>query len=147
MSSRERRITDKYNKTYRCLLEPSKTGHTFKGYFIEKGEPIVDGTLVRAARNHATHAGWAEITSWKVEIIFTSNTMTREGVEDFVRGYANAKFGIIKLKRPTPNVCTIFFSSLQVPLNTFSIRSSLFTKQRTAAACSSSHNNNKGGRF
>ena len=59
---------------------------------------IVDGTLVRTAKDHTLHAEWTEITSEKVEIIFVSNTMTRKDVEDFVRGYTNAQFDIIKLE-------------------------------------------------
>ena len=42
--------------------------------------------------DHTIHAEWAEIVSGKVEIIFASNTMTREDVEDFEKGHTNAKF-------------------------------------------------------
>ena len=75
-----------------------RTGYMFKGWFSEEGVPIVDGTIVKVAKNHTIHAEWTEITSEKVEIIFASNNMTREDVEDFVRGYTNAKFDIIKLE-------------------------------------------------
>ena len=48
----------------------------------------------RISGNHTLHAEWewAEIVSGKVEVIFASNTVNREDVEDFVKGYTNAKF-------------------------------------------------------
>ena len=41
-----------------------------KGWFSEEGVPIVDGTLIKIVRNNTLHAGWEEIDSEKVEIIF-----------------------------------------------------------------------------
>ena len=91
-------ITVIFDEKYGTLPTPNRNGYTFRGWFSEDGVPIVNGTLVNVARNHTIHAEWAEITSEKVEIIFTSNTMTRKDVEDFVKGYTNARFDIIKLE-------------------------------------------------
>ena len=70
----------------------------FKGWFSEEGVPIVNGPLVKTARNHIIHTNLAEIVSERVKITFVPNVTAREDEEDFVRGYANAKFGSIKLE-------------------------------------------------
>ena len=73
-------IAVKHNEMYGYLPTHSRTRHTFKGWFSEDGVTIVDGTLVRTARNH-THAEWAEIASEKVKNIFVPSNVIRKDVE------------------------------------------------------------------
>lgn len=75
---------------------------SFLGWFSEEGVPIVNGTLVRTAKDHTLHAEWRENTSKKVEIVFVKDDMTKKDVEDFVNGYTGAKFDIIKLEAHEP---------------------------------------------
>ena len=60
----------KPNDTCWYLLGPTRKGYTFLGWFSENGIFIVSRTIVETPRDQTLYAGWAEITSEKVEIVF-----------------------------------------------------------------------------
>ena len=58
------------NETYEYMLDTHEDGYTFLGWFSENGILIVSRTIVETPRDQTLYAGWAEITSEKVEIVF-----------------------------------------------------------------------------
>ncbi len=61
-----------YNDTYFRLPIPSRTGHTFDGWFTERsnGTEITDNTIMNRTVNHTIYAHWIP---QKVTINFNAN--------------------------------------------------------------------------
>jgi uncharacterized repeat protein (TIGR02543 family) len=49
-----------FDSTYEGLPTPTRTGHTFEGWFTEKtgGDKVTAGTTVKTAENHTLYARW-----------------------------------------------------------------------------------------
>ena len=73
-------VTVTFGEAYGPLPTSKRARIPFLGWFSEEGVPIVNGTLVRTAKDHTLHAEWMEITSEKVEIVFVKDNITKKDV-------------------------------------------------------------------
>ena len=87
------------DRVYGDIPTPKRTGYTFVGWFTEedgKGMLIVPNTTVRINQNHTLYAQWVK-NSRQVKIVFKSNNLTQEEIEETVEKYADTDFAVIKI--------------------------------------------------
>ena len=85
-----------FDSPYGDLPVPTKTGHSFVGWFDEKNESITKDTVVTSPYPHTLTAQWKEIQTTQVEIVFETKDLSEDKVKAIINGYTDADFTVVK---------------------------------------------------
>ena len=96
-----------FGSAYGDLPIATRTGHTFLGWFTEKGESITEGSIVNTPDNHTLYAHWIEITQGQVEIVFSTKDMSQEEIEEVIKKYTDAYFEFTIIEFTTDEIRVI----------------------------------------
>lgn len=92
-------ITPTFGEPYGELPTPTKTGHTFLGWFTEDNERVTRDTIVSTAGHHTLHARWEEAPTKFVEIIFGTKSLTEAEVKETIKEYTDGEeFEIVRFE-------------------------------------------------
>ena len=81
------------------LPTPTREGYTFVGWFAEDDKKVTSETVVVIPSDHTVTAKWKQNPTSKVEIVFGSKDLNRDGVNDFVDKNTAVEFKIIKFEK------------------------------------------------
>ena len=96
-----------FGSAYEELPTPTRTEHTFLGWFTEKNETITAESIVKIPDNHTLYAHWKEIPTAQVKIVFGTKDMTDVKIEEIVGQYTDAKFTIIRIEDDSTEGITV----------------------------------------